>query len=119
MNNETEQTSVEPKPRRYQCRHILPEGRRCEGPCLRGEQFCYFHHSSRPPVTTRALRTRRARSSSFELPLPEDRGAIQISLGQVMQRIASNDIDLRRAGLLVYILQTAAANLPRLPRTKE
>ncbi len=25
---------------RLQCRHILPEGRRCDSPCLRGERFC-------------------------------------------------------------------------------
>jgi len=33
------------------CRHILPAGRRCGSPALRGEQFCYYHHSAlpRPP----------------------------------------------------------------------
>jgi hypothetical protein len=98
-------------PKQYQCRHIFTDGRRCSSPCLRHEEFCYYHHTTRKPVAD--PRQRRSRRSTFHLPLPEDRSAIQASIGQVLQRIAANDIDPRRAGLLLYGLQIASLNLPK------
>jgi hypothetical protein len=98
-------------PKRYQCRHIFTDGRRCASPCLRQEEFCYYHHTTRKPVA--GPRQRRSRRSAFHLPLPEDRSAIQSSIGEVLQRIASNDIDPRRAGLLLYGLQIASLNLAK------
>ena len=99
------------KPKRYQCRHIFTDGRRCGSACLRHEEFCYYHHTTRTPAAN--PRARRGRRSTFEIPLPEDRSAIQASIGQVLRRIASNDIDPRRAGLLLYGLQIASLNLPK------
>jgi hypothetical protein len=95
--------------KQYQCRHIFIDGRRCGSPCLRQEEFCYYHHTTRKPIV--GPRRRRSRRSAFQLPLPEDRSAIQSSIGEVLQRIASNDIDPRRAGLLLYGLQIASLNL--------
>ena len=103
------------EPKRYQCRHIFTAGNRCGSPCLRNpqghEEFCYHHHTTRLPIAN--PRKRRARQSTFEIPLPEDRAAIQLTIGQVLRRVASNDLDPRRAGLLLYGLQIAAMNLPR------
>ncbi len=98
-------------PKRYQCRHIFTDGQRCGSPCLRGECLCYYHHTTRKPAHN--PRARRSRRSTFEIPLPEDRSAIQHTIGQVLQRIAANDIDPRRAGLLLYGLQIASLNLPK------
>jgi hypothetical protein len=67
----------------------------------------------RPIENPKQRRNRRNRRSTFHLPLPEDRSAIQAAIGQVLQRIASNDIDPRRAGLLLYGLQIASLNLPK------
>jgi hypothetical protein len=102
-------------PKQYQCRHIFTDGHRCASPCLRQEEFCYYHHTTRKPIANPKQRSSR-RCSSFHLPLPEDRSAIQASIGEVLQRIASNDIDPRRAGLLLYGLQIASLNLPK-PQT--
>jgi hypothetical protein len=103
--------------KQYQCRHIFTDGLRCASPCLRQEEFCYYHHTTRKPIAN--PKQRRSRCSTFHLPLPEDRSAIQSSIGQVLQRIASNDIDPRRAGLLLYGLQIASLNLPKMqPATK-
>ncbi len=99
---------------RYQCRHIFTDGRRCGPPCLRHEDFCYHHHTTRKPIAN--LTQRRAnqnRAAAFDLPEPEDRSAIQLSIGEVLRRIASNNIDPRRAGLLLYGLQIASLNLPK------
>jgi hypothetical protein len=98
--------------KRYQCRHIFTDGHRCGSPCLRHEEFCYYHHTTRRPVED--LVQRRSRQSRFDLPLPEDRSAIQCSIGEVLRRIASNEIDSKRAGLLLYGLQIASLNLPRI-----
>jgi hypothetical protein len=103
-------------PKQYQCRHIFTDGHRCASPCLRQEEFCYYHHTTRRPVAN--PRQRRSRRSTFHLPLPEDRSAIQSSIGQVLQRIAANEIDPRRAGLLLYGLQIASLNLPKIQPAK-
>src|ERR1700761_1767012 len=99
----------------FQCRHIFTDGRRCGSPAIRGpegvESFCYYHHNSRPPIQDAPPRKRR--QSRFALPNPEDRSAIQQSIGEVLRRIASNEIDPRRAGLLLYGLQIASLNLPK------
>jgi hypothetical protein len=97
--------------KQYQCRHIFTDGRRCASPCLRHEEFCYYHHTSRRPVAD--PQQRQGRRSTFDLPTPEDRSAIQSAIGEVLRRIASNDIDPRRAGLLLYGLQIASLNLPK------
>src|SRR5258708_3263 len=100
-----------PDTKQYQCRHIFTDGHRCGSPCLRGEDLCYYHHTMRKPVAD--PQQRRGRRSTFDLPLPEDRSAIQHSIREVLRRIASNDIDPRRAGLLLYGLQIASLNLPK------
>src|SRR3984885_13191785 len=107
---------------RYQCRHIFTDGRRCASPSLRQENFCYFHHTTRKPIDPETQKERRritARLSEFPLPLPEDRSAIQASIGMILQRIASNDLDPRRAGLLLYGLQIASLNLPKHKEVEE
>src|SRR5579864_2827730 len=105
----------------FQCRHIFTDGRRCGSPAIRGpegtESFCYFHHNSRRPIQDAP--TRKRRQSRFTLPNPEDRSAIQQSIGEVLRRIASNEIDPRRAGLLLYGLQIASLNLPRTNQTNK
>jgi hypothetical protein len=98
-------------PKRYQCRHIFTGGHRCGSPCLRQEELCYYHHTTRRPVENPSQRRRRR--SRFDLPLPDDRGSIQLSIGEVLHRIARNEIDPKRAGLLLYGLQIASLNLPR------
>ena len=99
---------------RYNCRHIFTDGRRCAAFSLRNETFCYFHHTTRGAASPNTCRTRRRRSASFAVPPAEDRSAVQYTIGEVLRRIASNEIDPRRAGLLLYGLQIASMNLPRL-----
>jgi hypothetical protein len=96
-------------PSSLRCRHVGPEARRCGSPAMRGESFCYHHHQTRRPVEN--LRHRRARQATFPVAVPNSRADIQQALGTIMVRIAANDIDLRRAGLLLYALQIANSNL--------
>ena len=111
---------------RFQCRHIFTDGRRCGSPTLRSpgghEPFCFYHHTTRRPASSQhrrhAPRTNR-KQSAFTLPVPEDPSSIQLALGQVLQRIASNEIDSRRAGLLLYGLQIASLNLKKSRQVEE
>ncbi len=104
-----------PEPTKFQCRHIFTDGRRCGSPALRGpegpESFCYYHHNSRRAIQNAP--TRKRRQSRFTLPMPEDRSAVQQCIGEVLRRIAANEIDPRRASLLLYGLQTASLNLSK------
>ena len=97
-------------PRTRRCRHIFTAGHQCGSPCLRSEQFCYYHHTTRRPIPD--PKTRIARVSTYHLPIPEDRDSIRAALAQVMHDIANNHIDLRRAGLILYSLQIALCALP-------
>jgi hypothetical protein len=103
---------MQAKTKRYQCRHIFTAGHRCGSPALRNEHFCYYHHTTRKA----APKVRPLAPFEFELPIPEDRAAIQQALGEVLHRIATNQIDPRRAGLLLYGLQIAACILPKPER---
>ena len=44
---ETTIATAEATPKRYRCRHIFIDGRRCGSPSLRREPFCYYHHTTR------------------------------------------------------------------------
>jgi hypothetical protein len=113
-----ELTTSNELPIRYQCRHIFADGHRCASPSLRHEDFCYYHHTTRRPVPVADQRRRRAnvaRHTPFDLPLadPTDRSAIQLTLLDTLRRLAANNIDPRRASLLLYGLQIVSSNLPR------
>jgi hypothetical protein len=105
-------------PKRLACRHIHTAGNRCGSPSLRGEDFCYYHHTTRRPAPKAEpspdrdpyLVPSRVR---FILPSIDDRASIQQAIYEVLRRIAADEIDPRRAGLLLYGLQTASSNLPK------
>lgn len=88
-----------------ECRHIKASGTKCEAPALKGEQFCYFHSRSRAHA-----RRHVDHWQAIEIPLLEDRSAIQHALTEVARAIANNNMDTKRAGLLLYSLQIASQN---------
>jgi hypothetical protein len=97
------------------CQHIKVNGTLCGSPALRRSRFCYFHklhHEERIELNTD--RARRRRNVTLDLPVLEDADSIQVSLMQIMRLIVAGQIDPKTAGLLLYALQTASANLPRL-----
>src|SRR5580658_2804286 len=93
---------------KQQCRHIFPDGHRCGSPTLRHEPFCYYHHTTRKPKTRQSYTDTH---SLFDLPDLEDRSSIQQAITLVLQRLANGNLDPKRAGLLLYGLQIASANL--------
>ncbi|MCU1322529.1 MAG: hypothetical protein JWM43_2178 [Acidobacteriaceae bacterium] len=103
------------RPPRFQCRHIHTQGHRCGSPTLRGELFCYYHHTTRRPISRQAMLDRAIEGpdATFTLAMSEDRHALQSTLIELLQRIAEKRIDTKRAKLLLYGLQIASANLPK------
>ena len=109
MSQLAERTTITQK--RFQCRHVHATGRQCGSAALRKEQFCYFHHTTRHTKKTGGFRYLDA-TEPFELPIVEDRASALSAAAQILCRIASNDLDLGRAGKLLYNLQLLNALLP-------
>ena len=85
------------------CRHIKPNGLRCESPALKDMNFCYFHsklHSlgAEPGDKFGPMR----------LPLPEGPAAIQLSIAKITDALINGRIDPKRAGQLLYAMQIAS-----------
>ncbi len=85
-----------------QCQYIKTDGCRCGSPALRGQRFCYFHYEVNRPTVC------------LDIPPLEDANAIQIALTDLARAVADDRIDLKRAAILGYLLQTAGANLKKV-----
>ncbi len=99
------------------CQHLKVNGTQCGSPALRRNRFCYFHklhHEERIELNLDRLKNARRRRATIDLPVLEDANSIQVSLMQIMRLIIAGQIDGKTAGLLLYALQTASSNLPRL-----
>jgi hypothetical protein len=90
------------------CTHIKVTGIRCGSPALRGEQFCYFHQRMVRGVATPP------NSRLHPIALIESEEAIQASLMEVINALARNSIDLKRAELILRALHIAVKNARRV-----
>jgi len=90
------------------CRHIMPSGGQCHGYRLQGGDLCYFHNR-------RHLASLRPASpmDSIEIPLLEDRCAIQVTITGVLRAIVNKSIDRARAATLLYGLQLSLQSVDR------
>jgi hypothetical protein len=94
------------------CAHHFDAARRCGSPALRGESFCYYHHPTRKPAQNlHERRSRHVARKTVNFPLPATRAEHHHALCYLMHLIAHNEIDTRRAGLLLFALQAAGKNL--------
>ena len=89
----------------HQCYHYLDNNHRCEATAMHGEYFCHLHRVKPSPIIYLP-------AEGFALPDLKDRDAIQLAVSQVADRIAGNQIDNKRAGLLLFAIQIASSNLP-------
>jgi len=103
-----------------QCEHIKTNGEFCGSPALRGRNYCYFHLT----YIGRRIRAERVHEKAMahgvdasvvplELPPLEDANSVQMAVMQVIDAILHNRMDNKRAGLVLYALQTASSNLAR------
>src|SRR2546429_4634484 len=94
------------------CQHIKTNGTQCGSPALRNGEYCYFHRRWRM-TTVDLSHSAHHVTTEFVLPVLEDADSIQITLGQIMRMIVCRQVDTKAAGLLLYALQIASANLRR------
>ncbi|MFZ0772617.1 MAG: hypothetical protein ACLP9L_14575 [Thermoguttaceae bacterium] len=91
------------------CQHIKINGTQCGSPALHRRRRCFFHERAREQHD-RIVKDQ-FKQARFVLPVLEDANAVQMALMQVMQLLAWGEMDRKTAGLLLYGLQTASANL--------
>jgi hypothetical protein len=104
----------------YLCRHIFADGHQCGSRALRGENFCYYHYAHRVPVLANHRRARPKEGFNLvRLDGLDNHTSIQLSLAQVLGRIANNSIEPKRGWLLLYGLQIAGNNLKHARPTAE
>jgi len=96
-----------------ECRHIFPNGKKCESPALRKQDFCFFHHNKRNRQSS-SKRSGQPSTLTHHLPQLEDGDAIGLALSEVVLALAANRIDPRRAQILIYGLQVASNHFKQL-----
>src|SRR5580698_9831320 len=91
------------------CQHVKVNGTQCGSPALRRRRLCFFHVRS---LEQRArILDSQFKQAGFVVPLLEDANAVQMALMQVMQLLATGQMEHRTAALMLYALQTASCNL--------
>jgi hypothetical protein len=91
------------------CHHVKVNGTQCGSPALRRRRLCFFHDRIRREQAR--LTANVPISRMFDLPLLEDANSVQVALMKVIHMLASGRMDHKVAGLILYALQTASANL--------
>jgi len=91
------------------CQHVKMNGTQCGCPALRRRRLCFFH--VRCQDQRKRIMADQFKQARFVVPVLEDANAVQMALMQVMQLLASGQMDHKTAGLMLYALQTASCNL--------
>jgi hypothetical protein len=100
------------------CDHLKEDGVYCSSPALRDQRYCNFHLNARARrVQAAHARLHGQARPRFQMPVLDNMHAVQAGIQQVVDAIADDRID-SRAGLLLYALQQAAANLKTTPGWK-
>jgi hypothetical protein len=86
----------------------MPGGGQCHGYSLQGGNLCYFHNRQRLAAQKPA-----SPMDSIEIPLLEDRCAIQVTITGILRAIVNKTIDRPRAALLLYGLQLSLQSVDR------
>ncbi len=100
-------SSYPPSVRR--CQHVKVNGTQCGSPAMREHNYCYFH--MRWHMKGMQVNAYLQEQKILTLSTLEDANAIQVGLVEVMRELKSGLIDHRTAGLLLYALQIASANV--------
>jgi hypothetical protein len=98
------------------CRHIKTSGAQCRAVALTGSPFCYFHrrlHTAHAPYRhSDATRGYLLPGQHIQLAPLEDRESVLLAASQVVNALATGNLDIKRATALLYGLQVAGAYAP-------
>jgi hypothetical protein len=84
------------------CGWIREDGTTCKSPRMRNDIYCYAH-----------CQMRLARAENLLLPGLTDANAIQMAVMLVQRALIDDEISEKKAGLLLYSIQIAAANVDK------
>ena len=82
------------------CAWIREDGTVCKSPRMKNDIHCYAHYQMR-----------KARAEKLWLPALTDANAIQMAVMLVQKALIDGEISEKMAGLLLYSIQIAAANV--------
>lgn len=85
------------------CMYIKADGVRCGSPRMKEGELCYAHQ-----------RMAKARALKLRITNLEDANSVQVAVMDVLRALSDGQITERKASLMFYGLQTAAANVVRL-----
>ncbi len=91
------------------CQHVKVNGTQCGCPALRRRRLCFFH--VRCQDQRNRILSDQFKQAKFIVPVLEDANAVQMGLMQIMQLLASGQMEHKTAALMLYALQTASCNL--------
>jgi hypothetical protein len=89
--------------------HWTDDSTRCDSPAMGGTRYCYSHHLARAQGARK--NAEHARQRWLESVPLQDAASVQRALVQVRRQLLSGNIGHRRAGQILYKLQTASVNL--------
>ena len=98
------------------CRSIRTNGVQCRAAALTGSPLCYFHarlhhgHARYRQTEASRLYLHLIPGQNIELGPLEDRESIQIAISQVVNALATGQLEPKRATALLYGLQLASSN---------
>ena len=72
---------------------------------MKGHQLCYAHAR---------IVEMKPKTMALRLPSLEDPNGIQMAIMTLVQWLIDDAVDQKKAGLLAYLLQTAASNVGRV-----
>jgi hypothetical protein len=89
--------------RAQRCTYTRANGKPCGSPRMKGHELCYAHE-----------RIVELKPKTLRLPSLEDANGIQMAIMTLMQWLIDDTVDQRKAGMLAYLIQTAASNVGRV-----
>jgi len=100
------------------CRHIKTSGIQCRAVALTGSAFCYYHrrlHTAHAPYRhNEVTRGYLLPGQHIQLAPLEDRDSVLLAASQVVNALATGNLDIKRATALFYGLQVAGAYAPQV-----
>jgi hypothetical protein len=93
------------------CQHVRENGTFCRSGAVKGRDYCYFHLRSRAQRLAAAQASSQQQPWHPDLPPLEDMRAVQVALMRVLDGLATDSIEPRRAALMLKGLQQAASNM--------
>ena len=92
------------------CRHILPDGRHCQGAAVRGRACCRHHLDAVARLHNMARAQRRTLILRWRVPeSPRD---LALNRAEVNRVLATGRIDFDTARMIFWALDLTAAALP-------